>query len=525
MLVASGLVKHYGGVTALDGVGITLTPGEVHAVVGENGAGKSTLVKIISGVVRPDAGTIELDGARVRFPGARQAAAAGVAIVSQELMTYDDLTVLENLFPYGAPRRRGLVSRREMHRLAEPVLAELGLDPPPDARVGTLSLADRQLLEICRALLQHPHVLILDEPTSALPREAAARLAATTRRLAGRGLAILYISHFLEEVMRVATRVTVLRDGRVVLAAVPDVELDALVTAMIGRPVDGAAGSRRRAGAGGGAATGLGAGPADLSPADLSPAAQSTGGPEVTLRGVTVPGRLEDVSLTAAGGEIVGLAGLQGAGHLAVLDAVCGRARPSAGTVRLPDGTSPRSPRRAVTSGVAYISGDRKGRGLMLERPLWENVTAVSWLGQGGLGMMPARSALIERSRTGLERLRVRGDVRDRAGALSGGNQQKAVLAKWLDAAPSVLALDDPTRGVDVGARGELHALVGGLAAEGKVVLIASTDLAELVDLCDRVLVFQHGRIVETLTGDRLSEADLSIAMNAGFATRHRPPR
>jgi ribose transport system ATP-binding protein len=301
----------------------------------------------------------------------------------------------------------------------------------------------------------------------------------------------------------------VLRDGRVVLPAAADVELDALVTAMIGKPANGAAGSRRRTGPGGGAAAGPGPGGGH---------GGGRGGPEVAVSGVTVPGRLDGVSLTAAGGEIVGLAGLQGAGHLAVLDAVCGRARPSAGTVRLPDGTSPRSPRRAVTSGVAFISGDRKGRGLMLDKALWENVTAVSWLGQGALGVMPARSALVERSRTGLERLRVRGDVRDRAGALSGGNQQKAVLAKWLDAAPAVLALDDPTRGVDVGARGELHDLVRDLAAEGKVALIASTDLAELVELCDRVLVFQHGRIVETLTGERLTEADLSIAMNAGFA-------
>jgi ABC-type sugar transport system ATPase subunit len=494
MLVASGLVKHYGGVTALDGVGITLDAGEVHALVGENGAGKSTLVKIISGVVRPEGGTVELDGARVRFADARQAAAQGVAIVSQELMTYDDLTVLENLFPYGAPRRGGLVSTREMRRLAEPVLAELGLDPSPHARVGELPLADRQLLEICRALLQNPRVLILDEPTSALPRDAAARLAAVTRRLAGRGLAVLYISHFLEEVMRVATRVTVLRDGRVVLPGEPaaDVGLDSLVTAMLGQPARHAT-----------AATA---------------APRRPGGAAVALNGVTVPGRLREVSLTAEGGEIVGLAGLQGSGHLSVLNAVCGRVRPSSGTVRLPDGRRPRSARHAVTTGVAYISGDRKGRGLMLDKALWENITSVSWLGQGRGGLMPRRSRLVARSRGHMERLRVRGDVHGRAGNLSGGNQQKAVLAKWLDADPAVLALDDPTRGVDVGARTELHAIVRDLAAEGKVVMIASSDLAELVELCHRVVVLQRGRIVDALEGDRLTEPELSLAMNAGFA-------
>ncbi|MFB4298338.1 sugar ABC transporter ATP-binding protein [Actinomadura sp. NTSP31] len=498
MLVASGLVKHYGGVTALDGVGITLDAGEVHALVGENGAGKSTLVKIISGVVRPEGGTIELDGAPVRFSDARQAAAQGVAIVSQELMTYDELTVLENLFPYGAPRRRGLVSTREMRRLARPVLDELGIDPPPHARAGDLPLADRQLLEISRALLQEPRVLILDEPTSALPRAAAARLADVTWRLAERGLAVLYISHFLEEVMRIATRVTVLRDGRVVLpgAEAADVDLDSLVTAMLGRPPGGPAG-----------------------PAPVPAAApRRPGGAAVSLTGVTVPGRLRDVSLTAAGGEIVGLAGLQGAGHLAVLDAVCGRARPSSGSVRLPDGRSPRSARHAVMAGVAYISGDRKGRGLMLDKALWENVTSVSWLGQGRGGFLPRRSRLVDRSRGHLERLRVRGDARARAGDLSGGNQQKAVLAKWLDADPSVLALDDPTRGVDVGARAELHGIVRDLAAKGKVVLIASSDLAELVELCHRVVVFQHGRVVGSLSGGRLTEPELSLAMNAGFA-------
>ncbi|WP_024936120.1 sugar ABC transporter ATP-binding protein [Actinomadura welshii] len=495
MLVASGLVKHYGGVTALDGVGITLDAGEVHALVGENGAGKSTLVKVISGVVRPEGGTVELDGFPVRFADARRAAAQGVAIVSQELMTYDDLTVLENLFPYGAPRRGGLVSTREMRRVAGPVLAELGLDPPPHAKVGELPLADRQLLEICRALLQDPRVLILDEPTSALPRDAAARLAAVTRRLAARGHAVLYISHFLEEVMRVATRVTVLRDGRVVLAGAPvaDVGLDSLVAAMLGQ-------AARRA-----------------DPADAA-APRRSGGAAVALAGVTVPGRLREVSLTARGGEIVGLAGLQGSGHLAILDAVCGRVRPSSGSVRLPDGRSPRSARHAVTKGVAYISGDRKGRGLMLDKTLWENITSVSWLGQGRGGPMPRRARLVERSRGHLVRLRVRGDVHGRAGDLSGGNQQKVVLAKWLDADPAVLALDDPTRGVDVGARGELHDIVRELAGQGKVVLIASSDLAELVELCDRVVVLQHGRIVAALDGDRLTEPELSLAMNAGFA-------
>jgi ABC-type sugar transport system ATPase subunit len=493
MLAASGLVKNFGGVAALDAAGITVEGGEVHALVGENGAGKSTLVKILIGAVRPDAGTVELDGRPVRFAGARQAADNGIAIVSQELMTFGDLTVLENLFPFGGPRRLGLVSNRAMERRAAPVLAELGLDVSPYARVGTLPLADQQLLEICRALLQEPRVLILDEPTSALPRAAADRLAETTRRLAERGLAVLYISHFLEEVMRVAGRVSVLRDGRTVLAGeeISEVSVDSLVRAMLG-----------------------GAGPAQASRRERA----VLGGPSLALTGVDVPGRLREVSLSASGGDIVGLAGLQGAGHLAVLDAVCGRARPSAGSVRLPGGAVPRSQRQAVAAGVAYVSGDRKGRGLMLDQPLWENATAVRRLGLGRDGVMPSHRRLIRRSEELMRRLRIRGGPHDPVARLSGGNQQKVVFAKWLDADPEVIVLDDPTRGVDVGARGEMHRIVRGLADDGKIVLLASSDLTELVDLCDRVLVFQRGRITDEIVGEALSEQTLSLAMNAGFA-------
>jgi ABC-type sugar transport system ATPase subunit len=493
MLTASGLVKRYGGVTALDDAGITLRAGEVHALVGENGAGKSTLVKIICGAVRPDAGTIELDGEPVAFGGTREAAGRGVAIVSQELATFGDLTVLENLFPFGGPRRGGLVSAREMRRRATPVLEELGLDVPPGARVGTLPLADRQLLEICRALLLRPRVLILDEPTSALHREAADRLAEVTRRLVERGLAVLYISHFLEEVLRIARRVSVLRDGRTVLAGrdVSAVGLDSLVAAMLGDAGQAPPARRERA---------------------------VRGGPALSLTAVGVPGRLRDVSLTASGGEIVGLAGLQGAGHLAVLDAVCGRARPATGSVRLPGGVVPRSARQAVAAGVAYVSGDRRGRGLMLDKPLWENVTAVRRLGLGRDGAMPSQRRLAERAERRARELRIRGGPYDLAGELSGGNQQKAVLAKWLDAEPAVFALDDPTRGVDVGARGEIHGLIRDLAQKRRIILIASSDLAELVELCDRVLVFQRGRIAGELAGDALSEQALSLAMNAGFA-------
>jgi ribose transport system ATP-binding protein len=468
----------------------------VHGLVGENGAGKSTLVKIMSGIVRPDAGTLELDGTPVRFADARDAAGRGIAVVSQELTTFGDLTVLENLFLDTGPRRLGVVDDGARIRLAAPVLAELGLRARPHARVGGLPLADQQLLEICRALLQHPRVLILDEPTSALPREAVARLRETTRRLAGRGLAVLYISHFLEDVMLVADRVTVLRDGRVVLPAAltSEVRLNSLVEAMLGAAA---------------------AAPATRPPVRLG----KPSGPGLVFNGVTVPGRLDGVSFDVTAGEIVGLAGLRGAGHTAVLDAVCGRCRPTAGTVRLPGGRPPRSRQRAVRAGVASVSGDRKALGLMLDKPLWENVTSVRWLALGRGGRLMRRRMLRARAADQVRRLGIRGRLDAPAGTLSGGNQQKAVFAKWLDAEPAVVVLDDPTRGVDIGARAEMHELVRGLAADGRVVLVASTDLVELADLCHRVLVFQHGHVVDQLAGPRLSEHELSLAMNAGFAT------
>jgi ABC-type sugar transport system ATPase subunit len=479
VLSATGLTRRYGGVTALSEVDIVLTSGEVHAVVGENGAGKSTLVKILSGVLRPDAGVVELGGAPVTFSGARDAVGRGVALVAQELSVFPDLTVLENLFPLDAPRRGPLLSNRRMTSRAAPVLDELGLDVPLGARAGELSLADQQLLEIGRALLRDPAVLILDEPTSALPREAVERLMAVLRTLLSRGVAVLYVSHFLEEVLRIASRITVLRDGRAVLAGVDakSVDLDGVVVAMLG---DRALTSFER--------------------------------PRVVVDGppaVSVDGR----AVTVAAGEIVGLAGLQGAGHLDVLAVLSGRARG-----RVNGAPAPRSPRAAVRAGVAFVPSDRKRYGLMLGKPVWQNTSAVAWLALGRGGRWLRRRTHVAAARSLVTRLRISGSPDDPVSSLSGGNQQKVVVAKWLAAEPAVLLLDDPTRGVDVGARAEMHAVIAELAASGKPVLLASTDLTELCELCDRVLVFQRGRVVARLTRSELSERALSVAMNAGFA-------
>ncbi|TDV53833.1 sugar ABC transporter ATP-binding protein [Actinophytocola oryzae] len=490
MYRAEGVKKHFGGVAALRGVDFTLERGSVHALLGENGAGKSTLVRIMAGALVPDVGNLVLDDRPVSFTGTRQAARMGVAVVSQELNVFPDLDVLANLFLAKEPRRGPFVDRAEMRRRAAPVLAELEFDRPLRTRVGELTLAERQLVEIARALLDEPAVLILDEPTSALPVDRAAHLLTIVDRLRRRGVAVLYVSHLLAEVMLVADRVTVLRDGQVVLTEPRDgLAVRDVVTAMVGS----AAERPRIARPGRGTRLGL------------------------VMEELTVPGVLDDVTLTARRGEIVGCAGKAGSGHSGVLEVVSGLRRLSRGRVRLPSGHSPRNLRDAVRNGVALVPGDRARLGLMLDKPLWDNMSQVSSGVLGRYGPVPGRRRLVAAAEQLVRRLRIRADsVHSPVGRLSGGNQQKVVFAKWLAAEPDVVLLDDPTRGVDVGAKADMHEIVRELAAAGRVVLISSTDPDELVELCDRVAVFHRGRLCVELTGRDLTQETLLHAMATG---------
>ena len=492
---AHGIAKHYGGVTALDGVDFTLTGGTVHALLGENGAGKSTLVKILAGVLRPDTGRLFLDGRPVRFHHAREAAAAGVAVVSQELSLFGDLDILANLYPGWPLRRAGLlVHRREMAARARPVLADLGLDAPLRTPVAELGLAEQQLVEIARALLAEPAVLILDEPTSAQHAASTDRLLAILDVLRSRDIAVGYVTHTLDEVMAACDLVSVLRDGRLVLDAEPRERLtvDGIVTAMLGRPQ------------------------AANPPTSVPPPSNRTSR-SVRLDALSLPGGLAGVDFEARGGEIVGLAGLGGAGQDDVLAVLAGRRAPSGGRVRLPDGGGrPRTPRHAIERGVAIVPADRR-RALMPERPIWENTAQVTAVALGRGGRLLSRRRLAARARGHLDRLGIGASSPEQpAGSLSGGNQQKLVFAKWLDADPELLLLDDPSRGVDVGARAEMHRIIRGLAAEGRIVLLTSTDLAELAELCDRVVVFHRKRVTAELAGPALTEHGLLHAVNAG---------
>ncbi|MET7475325.1 sugar ABC transporter ATP-binding protein [Streptomyces sp. NPDC005648] len=509
VLETSGVHRSYGGVVALRPTDFAVAPGTVHALLGENGAGKSTLVKILAGAVEPDGGRILLDGDEVRFRDTSDAARHGVAVVSQELNLFPDLDVLANLFTKRERLRRGvLFDRRAMAAQAGPVLAELGLDVPLRAPVGELTLAQRQLVEIAKALLTEPRVLILDEPTSALDDHGSRRLLDVLDVLRRRQVAVVFVSHLLEEVMHLSDRVTVLRDGEVVLAGADraGLTIDGIVRAMLGdRLLAEEAAARQDPGPGPAPAA------VSVSAPDPDPAAS------LEVHGVTVPGVLDGVGLTARAGEIVGLAGVAGAGHQTLLEVVSGVRSPSAATLRLPGqavaGAPPHGLRQAVRRGVAVVSGDRR-LGLMPDKPIWQNIAQVRSVALARDGAVVRRSELRRRAADRVARLAVRtSGVEQAAGLLSGGNQQKVVLAKWLEASPSTLLLDDPTRGVDVGAKAEMHELIRS-ACQDAVVLLCSTDLDELVSLCHRVLVFRHGRVAAELSGPELTRHRLLTEMN-----------
>jgi ABC-type sugar transport system ATPase subunit len=494
-LRAIGIRKSYGGVNALEDAAIAVRAGSVHALLGENGAGKSTLIKIITGAVRADEGTLLLDGKEVSFANTADAARNGVAVVSQELSLFPDLDVLSNLYPMREPKRGVFVNRALMLAQAEPVLRQLGLRVSPFQKVETLTLGERQLVEIAKALLTNPRVLILDEPTSALESASTARLMEVLRVMRERQVAVVFVSHILEEVMQMCDEVTVLRDGRVVLAGVSRTELsiDRIVKAMLGEKLIHQE-SRTQA-----------------------PREQS-GERGLSFANVTVEGQFSDVSFVAGPGEILGLTGLAGAGHQAVLQAAVGIRNISSGQMRLPDGQPiPRGLRAAIDSGVAYVSGDRRRFGLMLDKPVWENIGQVRAVALAREGGMIRKGPLRTRAREHIKDMRILPpDPERRAGLLSGGNQQKVVLAKWLDAEPSVLLLDDPTRGVDVGAKVEMHELIRRVARGGAITMMCSTDVDELVSLCHRVLVFYRGRLCAELSGATLDEHTVLETLNTG---------
>lgn len=471
MIRFEGISRRFGGVQALDDVSFTVASGSCHAVCGENGAGKSTLGKILAGIVRADTGTISVDGAPVRIDSPRQARALGIAIVHQELAFCENMTVAENLC-LGQLRRRGLLLDREAcERHAAELLAAVGATIDPKRIMGRLSVAEQQLAQIAAAVGDGARVIVFDEPTSSLDQKDADRLYKVIADLRGRGTTMLYVSHRMPEIFALCDTITVLRDGRHVLtektAALSE---DTLVQAMIGR---------------------------SLSQYLPSHVDRPEGDVVLQVEGLESPGRFADVSFTVKAGEVVGLAGLVGAGRTQIADALFGLDRQASGAVTVRGRKCVvRTPRDAMAFGIGFVPEDRKRLGLVLSMRSGPNVTLASLRNVARRGWINRRreASVVEAEHA---RLGIRGDRGAAVSALSGGNQQKVVVAKWLACDCDLLILDEPTRGVDVGAKAELHAWIDKLACEGKAILLISSELPELIALSSRILVMKAGRIVD----------------------------
>jgi len=498
-----GVGKSYGPVRALDGVDLDLRPGTVHCLAGENGAGKSTLIKILTGAVARDAGTYEIGGREIRRAVApAEASAAGVGVVYQELSLLTDLTVADNLCMGAFPSRAGLVDRRRQRAAAQAMLERVGLDDLDVSRtVAELPTATRQLVEIARVLSRDAKVVIFDEPTTALSEDEAAALLARISGLRDEGVAVLYITHRLEEIFEVGDTVTVLRDGaHVATRPVPEYTEDTLIAAMVGRTIENLYPGPREA-------------PEEESAARLE------------VRGLRPVGFPEPVDLSVRGGEVVGLAGLLGSGRSEVLRAIFGADPVRGGEVRV-DGTPvpAGSTRAAARRGLGLLTEDRKESGLLPELSIEENIAMASWRDAGSRGLVHHKS-LRRHVEAATEGLRLRfGDWSDPVSSLSGGNQQKVLLARWRALGATVLLLDEPTKGVDVGAKADIYRIIADLAASGLAIVVVSSYLPELLGLCDRVVVVRERRLVAGLTAAEATEEEV-LRLASVPARGAEPPR
>ncbi len=478
VLVAEHVSKSFAGVTALHGVDFDLSYGEVHALMGENGAGKSTLMKILAGVHTRYEGAIKVEGRAVSFGGVRDAEEAGVAIIHQELNLVPELSVADNIFLGREPLIAGvLINRRRMVRAADRLLQRLGVKIDPESRVAELRVGEQQLVEIAKALSLDARILIMDEPTSALSSSECETLFTIVRQLAGDGVAIVYTSHRIDEVLELADRVTVLRDGRrVVTAPIGELSRGAIISAMVGREI---AANHRGTVAQNGAII--------LSVRNLTLDTLSRRGWRRTLHGV---------SFQLRRGEILGIGGLLGSGRTEILESIFGVPRGWRGGDIIIDGAAVdiKSPADAYRLGVALVTEDRKERGLHLAASICDNVALPSI---GAMSHFGLRAFARERALAAdvVSRLSVRCmGIGQAVAALSGGNQQKIVIGKWLATEPRILLLDEPTRGIDVGAKQEIYQLVFDLAAQGLGILVVTSEMPELLLLSDRILVMCEGR-------------------------------
>lgn len=485
LIELTGIGKRYPGVRALQDVSFDLLPGEVHALAGENGAGKSTLMKVLGGVIAPDEGVVRIRGQEVRLHSPRQALDAGISLVHQELVTAPMLTVTENILLGRLPSRLGRVDWDQAHHLARRVLDRLDVGISERTQMGRLSLGQQQLVEIARALSRDTSVLVLDEPSAILGQTELETLYRVVRSLRNDGVGIVYISHRLSEVLELTDRVTVLKDGQhqaTVLTG--ELNQDQLVTLMTGREL--------------------------TAPAKTAPPADA----EVLLsvEGLKVRGGAAPVDLIVRAGEVLGVAGLVGAGRTELARAIIG-ADPSHGKVSIRGrNIKRRTPRSTQRRGLAYLPEDRKDQGLLLNRSIQENIGLASLSRRSKFGVLRRRwdnrdvKQYAESVRLKAANLKVH------AGTLSGGNQQKVMLARWLSAQPSVLILDEPTRGIDVGSKSEIYQLIHELARSGRAVVMISSEIEEILSMSNRVIVMREGRVAAELRGGEITEEAVTTA-------------
>ncbi|NGP18627.1 sugar ABC transporter ATP-binding protein [Devosia aurantiaca] len=484
ILSANRISKSFGEIPVLFSVDFDIRPGEVHAIIGENGAGKSTLIKILSGIEQPTSGTIVYDGKTVTLPPNGEAEAMGIVLIHQELNLAEHLTVADSIFLGREIKKWGFLDLNEMRRRSAEILDSLHVRVDPDARISTLSVADKQMVEIAKAISRDARVLIMDEPTAVLSVGETETLFEQIRRLTARGVAVIFISHKLDEIMALAQCVTVLRDGQLIATVgTENLTPDSIAQMMVGRELS------------------------NLYPPKHEPDVDA---PIVlSVRGLVAPG-VKDVSFDLRRGEILGFAGLIGSGRTAVAEAIVGLTNKSAGDVSLNgQPTAFTDVAKSVDAGLAYMTKDRKGRGLLLNVGLQPNLTLLTLKKHLKNGFLDGNS-----EQQALERATRRFDIRARdasvrVGQLSGGNQQKLMLGKTMETEPDIIIMDEPTRGIDVGTKQQIYHIVAALAAEGKSIIVISSEMQEVIGLAHRVLVMRNGRLAGQLEGAEIVEAEI----------------
>ncbi|WP_417670038.1 sugar ABC transporter ATP-binding protein [Roseibium sp.] len=484
VLALKGISKSFPGVKALSNVALDLYPGQVTALVGENGAGKSTIVKILTGIYQPDEGDIAIDGTRQTFPTAQAAGEAGVTAIHQETVLFDDLCVAENIFIGHAPRTRfGLIDRKEMIRKAKSLLERIGARIDPHATLKDLGIANKHLVAIARALSIDAKIVIMDEPTASLSHKEIEETYELVERLKAEGKAILFISHKFDEIFRIADRFTVFRDGEMIGAGkITDVSEQDLVRMMVGRSVD-----------------------------QVFPKRTPNLGKEILkVAGYAHPTEFEDIGFALREGEILGFYGLVGAGRSEFMQALFGITKPSKGAIRIDDKVAViRTPNEAIRHGIVYVPEDRGKQGAIKGLPIFQNATLPSLASTSRNGFLRlAEEFKLAREYT--QRLDLRAASLDQdIGELSGGNQQKVVIAKWLATKPRVIILDEPTKGIDIGSKAAVHEFMAELAAEGLAVIMVSSEIPEVLGMSDRVIVMREGRIANEFKGENLTPENL----------------